>query len=384
MRIGLACFGHGLGSTGGVQVYLRGLLEALAHHDGAGHRYVLLLGPGEEAPPEAVLPRFEVARVADRGLASGPRWRRAAHALLGSAPEIERLGLDCVHYPATRLMHPLRRTPAVLTFFDMQEELLPGLFTLRERLARRLFHRWSVRRARLVVAPSAFTARCLQRVYSTPPGKIALLPAGIPQRLFAPAGLREADWLRGRGLEPGEFALYPANPWLHKNHARLMAAWAQLERESGPAPTLVCTGRLEREPRRVDDLAQAAGLPPGRVRDLGFVAERELEMLLRGARLMVFPSLFEGFGLPVAEALAAGCPVACSDLSPLRELGGEALRVFDPRSVPAMAEAVRQLWDDAALRARQAELGRLRARPLAWPELLPRLQDVYARAAGGA
>ena len=61
------------------------------------------------------------------GASSQVRWRRAAQALLGSAPEIERLGLDCVHYPATRLMHPLRRTPAVLTFFDMQEEFLPCL-----------------------------------------------------------------------------------------------------------------------------------------------------------------------------------------------------------------------------------------------------------------
>lgn len=384
MRIGLACFGHGPGTTGGVQVYLRGLLEALAHHDGGGHRYVLLLGPDEVAPAQAALPRFEVARVADRGLASGPRWRRAARALLGSAPEIERLGLDCVHYPATRVMHPVRRTPAVLTFFDMQEEFLPGLFTRRERLARRLLHRWSVRRARVVVAPSRFTAECLEQRYGTPAAKITLLPAGIPQRLFAPAGAREADWLRQRGLEPGEYALYPANPWPHKNHARLMAAWAEIERHHDPAPTLVCTGRLEHEPRRVDDLARTAGLPPGRVRDLGFVHEQELEMLLRGARLMVFPSLFEGFGLPVAEALAAGCPVACSDLPPLRELGGEALRLFDPGQVRSLAEAVTQLWDDAALRARQAELGRLRARPLAWPELLPRLQDVYARAAGGA
>mgnify|MGYP003373939004 CR=1 FL=1 len=383
MRVGIACFGHGLGATGGVQVHLRGLLEALASSDSSANSFVLLLGPDEPEPPEARQPRFSVERVADRGLAVGPRWRRMARALLGSSPGIERLGLDCVHYPATRLLHPLRRTPVVLTFFDMQEELLPGFFTRRERLARRLLHRWSVRRARLVIAPSRFTADCLVERYGTAPQKITLVPAGVPQRCFAPAGVEEAAWLRGQGLEPGEYALYPANPWPHKNHAALMRAWGQLEPRPGGAPTLACTGRLEGEPRWVDDLARAAGLPPGRVRDLGFVSEKDLGALLRGARLLVFPSLFEGFGLPVAEALAAGCPVACSDLPPLRELTGDAARLFEPQDARSIAEAVTELWDGEAQRRLLAERGRERARALAWPTLLPQLLAVYARAAGG-
>jgi glycosyltransferase involved in cell wall biosynthesis len=383
VRVGIACFGHGLGATGGVQVHLRGLLEALASSDSSGNSYVLLLGPDEPEPPEARQPRFSVERVADRGLAAGPRWSRVARALLGSTPAIERLGLDCVHYPATRLLHPLRRTPVVLTFFDMQEELLPGFFTRRERLARRLLHRWGVRRARLVIAPSRFTADCLVERYRTAPQKIALVPAGVPQRCFAPAGAGEAAWLRARGLEPGEYALYPANPWPHKNHAALMRAWARLEPRERGAPTLVCTGRLENESRRVDELARAAGLPPGRVRDLGFVSEEALEVLLRGARLLVYPSLLEGFGLPVAEALAAGCPVACSDLPPLRELGGDAARFFDPGSAASIAEAVKELWEGEAQRSLLVERGRDRARALAWPALLPQLLAAYARAAGG-
>lgn len=383
MKVGLACFGHGLGAVGGVQVYVRGLLETLAHHDGSDNHYVLLLGPDEPAPPEAEGPRFSVQRVADRGLAAGPRWRRATRALLGSTPEIERLGLDCLHYPATRLMHPLRRTPVVLTFFDMQEEFLPGFFTPRERLARRLLHRWSVRRARLVIAPSRFAADCLAQRYGTSPGKLVLVPAGIPERLFAAADAREAAWLRDQGLEPGEYVLYPANPWPHKNHDGLMRAWGQLELGSGGAPTLVCTGRLEGEPRRAGDLARAAGLPAGRVRDLGFVGEQQLEMLLRGARLLVFPSLFEGFGLPVAEALAAGCPVACSDLAPLRELGGDAVRYYDPHSPASIADAVAGLWESDAQRRLLTQRGRTRARALAWPALLPQLLAAYARAAGG-
>ncbi len=162
-----------------------------------------------------------------------------------------------------------------------------------------------------------------------------------------------------------------------------MRAWARLEPQGGGAPTLVCTGRLEGEPRRVADLARAAGLPPERVRDLGFVSEEELGVLLRGARLLVFPSLFEGFGLPVAEALAAGCPVACSDLPPLRELGGDAARFFDPASARSMAEAVTELWDGEAQRRLLTERGRERARALAWPALLPQLLAAYAHAAGG-
>jgi glycosyltransferase involved in cell wall biosynthesis len=102
--------------------------------------------------------------------------------------------------------------------------------------------------------------------------------------------------------------------------------------------------------------------------------------LLRGARCLVFPSLFEGAGLPVAEALAAGCPVACSDLPPLREVADGAARFFDPSSASAIAEAATALWDDAGLRAELAARGRAKVASRRWTTLVPALRAAYARA----
>jgi alpha-1,3-rhamnosyl/mannosyltransferase len=199
---------------------------------------------------------------------------------------------------------------------------------------------------------------------------------------FGPPEPDDAARLRERyGLTAGEYVLYPANPWPHKDHATLLRALARLDARPGGAPRLVCTGRLRSEPRRVATLAAQAGLRPEQVRDLGFVPEDDLPRLLRGARLLVFPSLFEGFGLPVAEALASGCPVLASDIPPLREMAGEAARLVTPGDVTAWTEALGALWDDAGARARLTEAGRARATAYRWEALVPRIVAIYREAA---
>lgn len=381
MKVGLIGFGFGLGRTGGVQVYVRDLVRALGAHDTSGNEYTLLLGPGDEAP--ALGERFRAVRLDSAPLGGSP-WRRAAREVFAGASAIDRLGLDVFHYPATRLHEPAPAAPAVLTFFDMQEEFLPELFPWRERVARRVVHRRSVRRAALVIAPSRFTARCLRERYGVPESKLRVVPAGVGDAFFEPPAAGESELLRARyGLEPSGYVLYPANPWPHKNHPRLFRALARLDARPGGAPLIVCTGRVQAEPRRVSALAEQAGLRAERVRDLGFVPEDDLPALMRAARALVFPSLFEGFGLPVAEALAAGCPVACSAIPPLLELAGEAARTFDPHDEAAIGEAIAALWDDAGERERLIERGRARAQAYRWEHLVPHIVAAYGSAAGG-
>jgi len=132
----------------------------------------------------------------------------------------------------------------------------------------------------------------------------------------------------------------------------------------------------------VASLAREAGLDAARVRDLGFVSQDRLLALLHAARCLVFPSLFEGVGLPVAEAMAAGCSVACSDLPPLREIADGAARFFDPHSESALAGALAELWDDVALRAELVRRGRVHAAARRWEALVPLLRAAYAQAAG--
>ncbi len=379
MRVGVAAPGFGWARNGGVDVYLRELLRTLSAQAAEAHEITLLLRPDDDARP---LPeRLRVARLAQ--LSPVATWRRVLRLAGGRAGDVDALGLDVIHCPATRLIEPTPRTPVVLTFFDMQEEFLPGNFTWRARWARRLLHRHGVRRARLVLAPSRFTADCLRTRYGTPESKLRVVPPGVAPAYYQAPRADDAATLRARyDLVVGAYALYPAHPWPHKNHALLMRAWAHWSAQAADTPTLVCTGRLVGEPQRLTALAAEAGLRSDRLRDLGFVPEDDLPLLLRGARLLVFPSLFEGFGLPVAEALAAGCPVLCADIPPLRELSDGAARLVAPRSERAWSAALGALWNDADARATLAAVGRRRAEALRWERLLPALLAAYRDAVG--
>jgi glycosyltransferase involved in cell wall biosynthesis len=127
-------------------------------------------------------------------------------------------------------------------------------------------------------------------------------------------------------------------------------------------------------------MARSAGLLEQQFFDLGFVRAEDMLPIYCATRLMVFPSLFEGFGIPVLEAMACGCPVVCANTTALPEVGGEAVRLFDPLNVPAMAETIRQVWEDDALRAAMARKGLERAEEFRWERIIPKVVDVYREA----
>jgi alpha-1,3-rhamnosyl/mannosyltransferase len=131
----------------------------------------------------------------------------------------------------------------------------------------------------------------------------------------------------------------------------------------------------------VASLAAAAGVPPGLVVDLGYVEAGDLPALYRAARAVVFPSLFEGFGMPVLEAMACGAPVACASLPPLVEVGAGAVHPLDPMDTDDIARALRAVWQDEPLRTRLRRDGPARAEEYRWARLVPALVRVYEQAA---
>jgi glycosyltransferase involved in cell wall biosynthesis len=146
------------------------------------------------------------------------------------------------------------------------------------------------------------------------------------------------------------YLLYPARPWRHKNHARLFEAFARL-RTIRPELRLVLTGE-----------GDFGVLPPG-VEALGRISRDELVRLYQGAAALVFPSLYEGFGMPVLEAMACGCPVACSNVTSLPEVAGDAARTFDPRNIDDIAAAIESVLADPQP---WIERGLERARSFTW------------------
>ena len=222
-------------------------------------------------------------------------------------------GLDAVHYPFT-VAYPRTKLPAAVTVHDvLHREPL--------RSPRRLLRRWtydrSSRAARRVIVPSAFVGERVEELLSIQPERIRVVHHGIDHDRFHPGPEARAGFL-----------FYPANPWPHKNHARLFEAFKRL-REERPGLELVLTGGGFRT------------LPEG-VRTMGRVGWDDLPALYRRAGALVFPSLYEGFGLPPLEAMACGCPVASSTAASLPEVCGDAAVYFDPTSVDEMVAAIRK------------------------------------------
>ena len=156
-----------------------------------------------------------------------------------------------------------------------------------------------------------------------------------------------------------DFAAYPANFWPHKNHERLLAAAARVVRED-PEFRLVLCGALDENREKLRGRIDALDLAAN-VRLLPYLDDADTTALLEGAEYLVFPSLFEGFGLPVLEAMALRTPVACSDLPALLEVAREAALFFDPEDVPGMAATMSRLGKEEETRAALVRKGLKRA-----------------------
>jgi glycosyltransferase involved in cell wall biosynthesis len=334
------------GELGGSETYVRELLRALGRV--GAHDYRVLLPPAAPDAAEglsAVVPPYRLARTQRERLtamtAAVARPGPLRAALAGAA---------VVHYPLT-IRIPSGLSPSVVTLHDTQHLDLPQLFPRGERLFRKAVWHPSIRGADLVIVLSEFVRHRAAKQLGLSPDRVRVVPSGIDH-----AELHPGDGER----EP--FLLYPARNWPHKNHERLFGAFALLRRER-PELRLVLTGGGGFETL------------PASVENRGLVPRTELVSLLQRASVLVFPSLYEGFGLPPLEAMACGCPVACSNAAALPEVTGGAARLFDPHDPEEIAGAVTDVLDDpSAWMVRGLE----RARAFSWDETARATDAVYA------
>ncbi len=196
---------------------------------------------------------------------------------------------------------------------------------------------------------SEFVRQTLTANTSACADRTVTIPLGL---LHEPVAADESV-LERLGVKPGEFLLYPANFWPHKNHLRLFEALRLVGGES--RPKLVCTGAPNKLMRTL-----RAEAPAELVIFAGYVSEAELAALYEACAALIFPSLYEGYGMPVAEAMARGKPVLCSNVTSLPEVAGGAAIFFDPLEPSDIARAIASLADAAKV-ADVVECGRLRA-----------------------
>ncbi|MSY92421.1 MAG: glycosyltransferase, partial [Actinobacteria bacterium] len=208
-----------------------------------------------------------------------------------------------------------------------------------------------------------------------PAERVRIVPCGIadPGAAFDAQRLRE---LLGQfGLDDHPFIIYPAITYPHKNHATLVAAFARIA-EKHDGVRLVFTGGAGSSDSVIQSTIEAYGLDSKVIRT-GRVPEADLDLLYRAATMMAFPSLYEGFGLPVLEAMSRGCPVVASDAGSLPEVAGDAAEFVDPIDVAGWANALGALIEDSARRTVLARSGFDRVTQFAWSVSAQSLLSVY-------
>ncbi len=355
MRVGLDLLYLVPGETGGRETYARELVPALLERSpelelvafvnrDAGPRLAGELGGGVRA---VVIPLSARSR---------PQWALGELALL--SPAASRAGVQLLHSMAN-FAPAWGRFRRVVTIHDLHYRAVPDLLSWPMRTGTSALVSLAARRADRIIAVSASGAQEIVAGLGVERERIDVIPNGVrpPPASPSTAGVREQLGLGQRPL-----ALAVASNLPHKNLPGLIDALALID--PATRPMLVIAGHGT-DDGTLRPRALAAGVD-GDVRLLGARSTNELESLYALADCLVLPTLHEGFGLPVLEAMARSLPVACSDISALREVAGEAALYFDPRSPAQIASRIAELLGDAGLAGRLRELGRARAAGFSW------------------
>jgi glycosyltransferase involved in cell wall biosynthesis len=283
--------------------------------------------------------------------------------------EMARQPPDVLFVPAhvLPLVHP---RCSVVTVHDLGYLYYPGAHPLLDRLYLDLSTRYNARAARRVIAVSQATKDDLVEHYGIGPDKITVVYSGCDETMRPVEDEATIEEVKARYGIRGDYVLYVGTLQPRKNLGRLLEAYAMVRKQAndhrkGETPHLVIAGRKGWLYDQIFQHIVRLGLET-EVLFPGYVPQDDLPALLSGARLFVFLSLYEGFGLPVLEAMACGTPVLCSNVSSLPEVAGEAALLVDPLDIESMAEAMNRLLQDEGLRTQLVERGYRQVRQFSW------------------
>lgn len=377
MRVGLSVSVIQRGRSG-VATYVGGLLRGLASISHPAE--VVLFGLEEDREWFAPwLEHCEWVGVAET-------WRPAVRNILWHQlffpGLLKRHRCDLVHIPSYRRLIAWPGRPQVVTIHDCAAFRLSGKYDPARMFYGQKVVRPMARRCQRVLTVSATTATDIRKYFGISEERLKVVYNGLSHERFAPMSAEEvtrrlprvADWAAPWWIYVARLE-HPG-----KNHLRLLRAYEQLHRESPhPVGRLVLIGA---DWHGASEIHRAIEKSPARdqIVRLGFVSEEDLPAWYAGARALVFPSLFEGFGLPPLEAMACGCPVLSSDRGSLPEVVGSAALLFDPENEAALAALMRRMLDEPELAGQLREMGIQRAGQFRWENCATATVETYREA----
>ncbi len=294
-------------------------------------------------------------------------------------PAMNRIHADVIHHPFSILNPRHLSIPSVLTFHDMQHEFFPHYFSAFEIKTRKEFYRSSATEATRIIAISHHAKTTLIERYGISDSKIDVIHNGYGAAFKILDDLEGMQKIRTTYNLHKPFIYYPAGTWPHKNHLSLLAALRIMMDRFGFDGELVLTGVTQQSQGNIFAEIERLGLQKT-VRILGYLPENDLPWLYNLARAMVFPSLFEGFGIPLLESMACGCPVVCSKATSIPEVVGEAAVMFDPYSAEDIAEKTWKLWINDSLQQQLINYGLERVKLFGWEDAARKTIKVYEKA----
>jgi glycosyltransferase involved in cell wall biosynthesis len=343
------------GRVGGTEIYLRCLLSALAETDKRNHYFVYL---NTEAAGEEFAAGSPNIHLVPCGIRAEFRPSRMIWEQTVFPWRLRRNRIDVLFNPG--FTAPLLFAgPSVTVFHDLQHKRHPEFFRWFELPFWNLFLRIAAARSRCLIAVSDATAADLARFYPSAANKVVVVPHGVDLEFF-----RICERRRSRPGDTSKYLLTVSTLHPHKNLTRLLEAFRSF-RKAHPEFQLVIAGLKGFAAQELESHRRTLGLEDS-VTFTGWIPRTRLYELFEDADAYIAPSEFEGFGMPVLEALAAGLPTACSGIAPLKETTGDAATHFDPFSIDEMLGAMTMITTDSRFRRRAAVAGPEQARRYDW------------------